>query len=157
MSDFLKINDKDLDLEGLSSFLTYEEGEFEKRRIIREKEQEQFKKKYGKDWFSHWWKYRNPTPDYDLDMKEINIAIYRGHIPSRSGTREFIRMYQKKVENRMFEIYGDEMYDLVYHKPNDPNINERLIRDAMKTGKWKELPDCLQDEYHKRIKKCELH
>lgn len=39
------------------------------------------------------------------------------------------------------------------HVPGDPYSVELLLQDAIKTRKWKELPDCLQEECHKRIQK----
>ena len=47
----------------------------------------------------------------------------------------------------MRTLYGDDRYAW----PNyDPQAGELLLRDALRTGKWKELPDELQDEYHHR-------
>ena len=51
----------------------------------------------------------------------------------------------------MQELYGDDYDELRSYKNADPRVVELLLDDAVRTGKWKELPDELQPEYHKRV------
>lgn len=131
------------------------------RRDLRELEEgeKRYKEMYGDEWQK---KYLHDLGfvsdedfDYDRDMKRINEAIYYGVPIAVSGWGEGIKELYKKQEVRMHEIY-DELYGKDYgiyhgHVEGDKQIIEWLINDAIKTGKWKELPDCLQDEYHKRV------
>lgn len=120
---------------------------------------EKYKQMYGDGWQA---KYLHAIGvvgdedfDYDRDMKRINEAIYYGVPISVSGWGEGIKKLYERQEARMHEIY-DELYGKDYgiyhgHIEGDEQITEWLINDAIKTGKRKELPDCLQDEYHKRV------
>ena len=58
---------------------------------------------------------------------------------------------RERFLERMHELYGDEFDELRHHMDADSRVIELLIQDAIRTGKWKELPDELQDEYHKRV------
>lgn len=59
--------------------------------------------------------------------------------------------FNKKQEDRQRELYGDRYDELVQHKYGDSRVVELLLQDAIRTGKWKELPDELWDEYKKRV------
>lgn len=145
-----EIQESDLDLGGLT-MPKFDWERIRKNRARRRAEQAEYKEKYGDDWFEKWWNDKNPEPDYDTDMKFINNAIYYGDIPRVTGLGDNVKEHRKMIDNRLHEIYGEQYAELVFHAPGDPRAVELLLQDALKTGKWKELPDCLQEEYHKRI------
>lgn len=125
------------------------------RRGMKELEEgeEKYKQMYGDEW---WPKYLHDLGilrdiDYDEDMKTINEGIYCGEPFFVSGYGEHVKKFYEKQESRMREIYGKDYDTLRSHEFGDLTVVERLLNDAIKTGKWKELPDELQDEYHKRI------
>lgn len=87
-----------------------------------------------------------PDPDFDEDMKAINTyVIWYGGPILRPGD------FSRKAHDRMHELYGSEYAALCVHDERASHIGELLIMDAVKTGKWKELPDELQAEYHRRV------
>lgn len=145
-----EIQKSDLDLGGL----TMPEFDFDRVkqiRLQREAEQAEYKKKYGDTWHDKWWADKNPKPDYDQFLKSINTSIYEGRFMRLMGVGEEVAKRQKQVWDRMHEIYGNQYNKLEVHAPGDPRVIELLLQDALKTGKWNELPDCLQTEYHKQI------
>lgn len=145
-----EIQESDLDLGGLT-MPEFDWEQIEKNQIRRDAEQAEYKEKYGDNWFKKWWDDKNPEPDYDDLMKSINECIYYGVIMTITGTDNQVDADQRRVFERMHDVYGDQYDELEMHAYGDPRAVELLLQDAIKTGKWKELPDCLQDEYHKRI------
>lgn len=140
---------KKLDLSGLT------EPEFDPEEIRRtneaiEKEQAEYQKKYGDDWFQKWWSDKCPEPDYDTDMETVNAAVYFGYFEGGYNKRS-LRL-QPKYERRMHELYGADYDRLEHHAKGDPEVVELLLQDMLKTGKWKEFPECLYPEYCKRAK-----
>lgn len=121
-------------------------GEGEARRAA-------FREKYGAEWKKHYdaWRVEQgllPHPDCDLDTKTMNEGIYEGDLVRvvGYGAGQFmLRQYA-----HLCEVYGDAYDRLKRHLPGDPEAVELLLRWAEKTGRWRDLPDCLQDEYHKR-------
>lgn len=83
-------------------------------------------------------------------MKSVNECIYYGTELIIRGIGDSIKRDRKIARDRMLEIYGDQYDELLVHEYGDPRAVELLLNDAIKTGRWKELPDCLQDKYHKR-------
>ena len=74
-----------------------------------------------------------------------------------NGTYEGRMRHKAGVEKRARELLGND-YDRLFMKPPQTipwepiaEVGELLIEDAIKTGKWKELPNELQDEYHRRV------
>lgn len=114
------------------------------------KEQDEYERKYGDDWWSIWLKDKGFVQDYDTCMKEANEAIYYGNVPQLipSVKTHGISEYSRKIRARLDEIYREG--EPKWHAPGEKWVVERLLDDALKTGKWKELPDCLQEEYHRR-------
>ena len=53
------------------------------------------------------------------------------------------RLYIKRTH----ELYGDKYDELIHHERGDSRVAKLLLDDALRTGKWKELPDELQKEY----------
>lgn len=143
------INKKDISLDNLT-FPDFNKEEIEKIRKEQEQEQAEYQKKYGDDWFKLWWDDKNPTPDYDRLLKSVNECIYYGTELIIRGIGDSIKRDRKMARDRMLEIYGDQYDELLVHEYGDPRAVELLLNDAIKTGRWKELPDCLQDKYHKR-------
>lgn len=88
------------------------------------------------------------TIDYDVDLKDVNEAVYCGSTPW-SSNRKMLLDFMKRYEARMHELYGDRYNELKHHSRGDSRVVEILLQDALKTGKWKELPDELHEEYKK--------
>lgn len=142
----------DLSLSGLT-MPDFDSEEMRMRAKEFKEGEKRYKKMYGDEWQT---KYMHDLGilrdiDYDEDMKLINLGIYCGEPFSVSGYGEHAKEFREKQELRMREIYGDDYATLRGHKFGDLTVVEMLLNDAIKTGKWKELPDELQDEYHKRI------
>ena len=95
------------------------------RRSAREDEceVEKYKRRYGADWFEVYRRDKNPV-----------------------GARTRARMAERERE-----LYGDRYDEFRGHLDGDTRVAELLLRDAIRTGKWKELPDELQAEYHERV------
>lgn len=147
-------NDKanSLSLSGLTEF----DLDFDRLDQIdaeREQKQQMYKDKYGDDWYIRYLHEEGIITggDYDTYAKSVNTAIYYGCWASVSGNSKYVMLVPKMQEDRMHELYGDKYEELKNHPAADPRIIELLIADAIKTGKWKELPDELQEEYHKRV------
>lgn len=122
----------------------------EKSRMYKE-QRAFYQRKYGDNWRQRWLEDCGVPVDYDGDMKFINTSIYYGICASRSSTNsDTIRLFDEKQTARWHELYGDCYDELLRHKAGDPRVVELLLQDALRTGKWKELPDELQDEYRRR-------
>lgn len=90
--------------------------------------------------------------DYDCDAKLINELIYSGNMPNvRFTDPAYTVAFKKRYHARIRELFGEDYYSYVLHDYGDKYVCNLLIQDAIKTGKWKELPDVLQEEYHKRV------
>lgn len=85
--------------------------------------------------------------DYDCDSKTVNCAIYDGCMPLVTASGNRVKHLAKLYEQRMRELYGDDYDDLVDHARGDKRVVQLLLDDAVRTGKWKELPDELQGMY----------
>lgn len=113
---------------------------------------EAYKKKYGDSWRKIYNQDKGRLVDnsYDIDMKFVNSCIYHGSRPGISDDGEMLKRVLIMWQSRMQELYGSDYDELRYHRNADPRVVELLLDDAMRTGKWKELPDELQPECHKR-------
>ena len=113
----------------------------------------EYKEKYGDDW----WKFYNcdmgigVDHSFDNAMKFVNSCIYYGSRPGVSDDAVYLCRVLETWQSRMWELYGSDYDELRYHKNADPRVIGLLLDDAMRTGKWKELPDELQPEYRRRI------
>lgn len=153
----LSLSQLDIFPEGFGS-----EEEAMERLRKSEVEQEEYKAKYGKDWLDYYDRDHgiihesDDDFDYDRALKLMNDGIFNAYYPRIAsysipgGPDDWMNRVRCGMPKRLMEIYGDRYMELAFHKPNDPRVNELLIQDALKTGKWKELPDCLQAEYHRR-------
>lgn len=92
--------------------------------------------------------------DYDIDAKRINTMLYRWTSPCVSGSPEFVSRFLGRYMVRQRELYGDRYGELVRGGGSTPELAGPLLRDAVRTGKWKELPDELQDEYRRLAGGC---
>lgn len=94
-------------------------------------------------------------PDYDDCMKIINECIYDATVYGALG---FSLLRMRKLQfDRMKALFGfpsdhDCFTWIETHNAHDPEAVEKLVSDALRTGKWKELPDELQPMYHDRKK-----
>lgn len=123
------------------------------RRSAREDEceVEKYKRRYGADWFEVYRRDKNPRPDYDVEMKLINSTILHGTYLCVSGSGPVVARTRARMAERERELYGDRYDEFRGHLDGDTRVAELLLRDAIRTGKWKELPDELQAEYHERV------
>lgn len=108
-----------------------------------EREIGEYKAKYGDAWSERYLQDCCGDDDYSADMHTVNSAILYG--TSLIGTRFF-----DMQETRMHELYGSQYDELRQHLARDERVVELLLADAVKTGKWRELPEELLSDYHKR-------
>lgn len=109
---------------------------------------------YGDRWLYEYLKQieGDTSGDYDKGMKVVNTWIYMGYASiSVSATPHIHCKIMDMFRERQKFIYGERFEELQGHINRLEEAGEWLIQDALKTGKWRELPDGLQDEYHKRI------
>lgn len=93
---------------------------------------------------------------YDYEMKQINSCIFHGAGPlhfdfTGDEGRKYVCNWMIKWNARLMELFGDNSSRVIYHKANDEKVNQLLLDNAVKTGKWKELPDALQKQYHRLV------
>ncbi len=115
--------------------------------------EKEYQEKYGDDWWKYYKKVLFSKSDYDLDEKNINDAIYHGCTLCLTGDPEAVSCIENKYIEKMKRLFGKSYKRHIFHKSNDTKVNKLLIRDAIKTGMWKELPNELQEEYHKLVEK----
>lgn len=109
------------------------------------------KKKYGDDWQKYYLDIVFPSSDIDTDLRSFNRAIYGGYMPSYYGLPKDVHELHEMLHERIRVLFNDrDWMKYLHHEPGIPEINEVLINDALRTGMWRELPDELQDEYHRR-------
>lgn len=118
-----------------------------------EREKAEFKAKYGADWKKKWMHHVCHQHDYDDRLKAFNMFIYQSGVMHVLGNGAAPRQIMTAFEQRCREVYGDEYEVLKRHDYADPRVVELLLQDALRTGKWKALPDELQEEYHRRVSK----
>lgn len=118
-----------------------------------DKLEEECKQKYGDDWFEHFVELTDPNYGIDMIEQSANEHIYEGYWPGWSGDPGAVIPYLDGYINKMKRLFGPEWENHIKHQPDDPEVNELLIKDTLKTGKWKELPECLQEEYQRRAEK----
>ena len=132
--------------------LTVDDIDFSKLPEITERLdriERECKEKYGADWWEPFVAATNPSHDIDLDEASVNRAIFEGHRLVIFGHPWVIAKIEKLYWEKLKRLFGPFYKRYVNHKANDPRINKALIKDALKSGKWKELPTELQDEYHR--------
>lgn len=110
-------------------------------------------KKYGDKWRDYYEQITDPDYGVDLDERMVNRAIYEGHRLCLMGHPARIMELENKYQEKMKRLFGLWHKQYVNHVPNDPKVNKALIKDALKSGKWKELPKSLQEEYHTLVGK----
>lgn len=120
------------------------------RLIANMKKKEEYKKKYGDGW---WEVYKRDCGyyhdgSYDRNMKFVNSCIYHGSCPDSTDPIDLMEL-RRMWRERMHVLYGGAYDELERHKNADPRVVELLLQDAIKTGKWKELPNELQAEYRR--------
>lgn len=111
------------------------------------RERELYKQKYGSQWFKKYAVDKGLMPDYDITLKETNEFIYLGREPFFIDWTPRLKMCQDLYAERTHALYGDAYDELIHHEPGDIRVVELLLSDAVKTGKWRELPDELQSDY----------
>ena len=99
---------------------------------------------------------RDAEPDYDFYVHEAHGFMYRGLPAHMALTGIDVGRIQKVQDDEMMRLLGlpDRKACRLYfmeHGPADPEIVSALLEDALSSGRWQELPDALQAEYHKRV------
>lgn len=79
----------------------------------------------------------------------INRSIFEGSQLRVSGDPEMVKQIYEKYHTKMRRLFGIFYKHHINHKPNDSKVNEALLRDAIQSGKQRELPKELQKEYHR--------
>lgn len=115
----------------------------------------QYQEKYGDDWWEHYVKDTGCYSDMDSYEKTVNDAIFEGHFLCISGDPYTVGQIYIRYHEKMTRLFGPFYRKYVRHEPNDPKINQALLKDAIKSGKWRELPNELHDAYHKMAVNCD--
>lgn len=115
---------------------------------------ERCKAEHGGTWEQEYMRRKGYDSGYDTDAKLVNESMYEGHMPYVCGL-DAARLWRFAYD-RMALLLGCTTEEACWnwfreHGPRDSSMAEALVADAVKTGRWKELPDCLQDEYRRRI------
>lgn len=148
------MNKNPLDLNGL----TMDDIDFSGAKEETEKLEQIFKEyqdKYGDKWWDHYIMDTDPDfkchrdPKSDWYEETINEAIYNGHMLCVSGDPQIVHELHKKYQEKMKRLFGPFYKRYIHHNPNDSKVNKALLKDALKSGKWKDLPKELYEEYHK--------
>lgn len=113
---------------------------------IQQKEKE-YEAIYGSDWMSHYIVDSDCYCHIDSDEQIIDRAIYEGHRPVVVG--QYAGIIERKYWEKMRRIFGPFCERYVNHEQGVPKVSRALIKDAMKSGKWKELPEPLHAQYHR--------
>lgn len=111
--------------------------------------EKQYQEKYGDDWWEHYVKDTGCHSDIDIDEKTVNDAIYNGHPLCLSGDPQAICPVYKRYYEKMRQLFGPFYKRYVHHEPGNSKVDKALLKDALVSKKWKELPKELQAEYHK--------
>ncbi len=144
----LHMNKNPLDLNGL----TMDDIDFSGVREALEKDKQmeaEYQRKYGDDWWEHYIADTNPSHGIDLDERSVNEAIFEGHRLFVMGNPLMVAEIETLYWKKMKRLFGPFYKRYVNHKTNDPRVNKALIKDALKSGKWRELPKELQGKYHR--------
>lgn len=147
--DFLKKSDKELkrelDLRQLEEYFEFDEESMDRSMRRYEEEKKRLTEKYGDEWSDVYVK-QHVRFVTDADRRrDANMWIYEGIEPC-CPPRLPDHPYESICYQRMREVYGDAYDRLRHHKSGDPEVVELLLQDAAKTGRWDELPECLQQE-----------
>ena len=132
--------------------LTMDDIDFSDARETLEKmkqTEKEYQIKYGDEWWEHYLADTNPSYGMDLDEESINKAIYNGYRLCISGHPVTVAKLEMKYQQKMKRLFGPFYKRYIRHEPDDPKVNKVLLKDALRSGKWKELPKKLQAEYHK--------
>lgn len=125
-------------------------AEFSKEwTAVQDAKEAECKEKYGDDWQRHYVKWLCGWPDYNQATKRLNEQLYRGSLYSPMGSGAVT--LRNRMLRHMKDVYGSAWERLYTHYYADPEAIELLLKWAERTGKWQELPDCLQDEYRRRV------
>lgn len=118
--------------------------------VARESELDAYIEKYGEKEGSERYMrdlFADSSMDYDIAVKQANVGIYNGMLPMVTGLGPMRRNVRRLYIKRTHELYGDKYDELIRHERGDSRVVKLLLDDALQTGKWKELPDELQEEY----------
>lgn len=93
----------------------------------------------------------NSVVDYDIVARQVNVGIYNGMLPMVTGLCPMRGNVRRLYIKRTHELYGDKYNELICHERGDSRVAKLLLDDAVRTGKWKELPDELQEKYRSLV------
>lgn len=132
--------------------LTMEDIDFSGAKDIMEnirQRKKEYQEKYGEDWWKHYVEDNECYSSLDPYEQIVNDAIFNGHLVCVSGGPYTVGQIHIRYQEKMKRLFGPFYRKYVRHEPNDPKINRALLKDAIKSGKWRELPKELHDTYHK--------
>lgn len=159
MFEFLRKSRKEIDetlsLKQLERFFEYDKDLSRKIREEQELEIADLKKRYGDKWWDVYRERHFLVVTEEMENREYRIKfnqeIYDGKYYLDQCSPSMFERIQRNREQRMKEVYGDAYERLYRHKEGNPEVVELLLQDAVKTGRWDELPECLQQECQKRM------
>ena len=107
----------------------------------------EYEKEYGEDWYAAYTRDRTWNEGRDDVLTEMNQRIRWG---MACGVHLTMPVCQEEFPARERAVYGGRYEELHEHLFPCEEVDELLIQDALRTGKWRELPGDLQVRYHER-------
>lgn len=132
--------------------LTMEDIDFSGAKDIMEntrQRKKEYQEKYGDDWWKYYVEDSKCYNTMDSYEQIVNDAIFNGHLVCVSGDPYTVGQIYIRYQEKMKRLFGPFYRKYTRHEPNNPKINQALLKDAVKSGKWRELPKELYDMYHK--------
>ena len=148
----MKNNKASLSLTGLT-LPTFDSDRMKKIEKELDEREKAYREKYGDNYMLQLLKDDGLIPDYDINKKSIDSAIYNRTWLRVSGHSEWARTHMDKQIERMRELFGKDCDIYTVLSETTIDIGDLLLKEALQTGKWKELPDELQPKYHELVKK----
>lgn len=113
-----------------------------------------YKALYGDEWWDYYTKGICQKPGVDYIEEIVNAIIYDRWWPVTKMPLDpkisamIVRRYRRKLK-QLFGRHWKEYMDSNRYSSKQHDIENALIRDARKTGKWQELPLPLREKYRK--------
>lgn len=119
---------------------------------LETQEIQRYMDKYGKDGLRRYVEDHNPHFDYDpvarYDNTLIHLGVFRP-LSGRSCTPEAAISHIHRFNKRLVALFGTDSVKVCGMKSKEERV-EALLRDASKTGRWRDLPKELHEIYHRR-------
>lgn len=118
-----------------------------------EAKKQAYREKYGDAWEKALLEDRERENRIMRD-KMLNSMLYStGELGySQHDINRWPEATRERFEKRRHEVYGDQYDELMSSRSKpEPRVGELLIQEALRTGYWEALPDCLVAEYRRRV------